>query len=153
MQTTTEVEARKRMLLGIAFGLGAALAYGSSQVVARQAVSHDTPALLGSAMGLFWGTLGFFLLSLRNLGGPATNFRRGALFFAGGGILSALGVLGLFLALERAQVVIVAPIANTNPLFTLVLAAIFLRGVESITPRVVAGALLVVSGVIVLTLG
>jgi len=147
---TSAIEARRRVILGVIFGFGASLSYGVSQVLTRQSLSDVTP-IVGSSLALFWGTLGFVLMSFRNLRAPATDFRRGALYFTAGGIFSAMGVMGLFLALERAQVVIVAPISSTNPLFTLVLAAIFLRDVEQLNLRVVAGALLVVAGVIVLT--
>ena len=73
--------------------------------------------------------------------------------FAGAGIFSTTGVLCLFLALERAPVVLVSPVANTNPLFSLIFVALLLRGVERLTPRVFLGAGLVVAGVGVLTLG
>ena len=46
---------------------------------------------------------------------------------------------------------VISPVLATNPLFTLLFASIFLRGVERITPRVVLGALLVVAGVVVLS--
>ena len=57
----------------------------------------------------------------------------------------------MFQALSRGPVVVLSPVVSTNPLFTLLFASIFLRGVERITPRVVAGALLVVGGVVVLS--
>jgi len=151
MIETAEAEARRRAALGITFGFGAALAYGVSQVLARHTVSGLATPLVGAALALTWGTLGFALITFRNLREPVANFWRGALFFATGGIFSAIGVTGLFLALERAEVVIVSPISSVNPLFTLLLAAIFLREVEELNLRVVAGSLLVVSGVIVLT--
>jgi drug/metabolite transporter (DMT)-like permease len=148
---SAEAEARRRVALGIAFGFGAALAYGISTVLARHTVSGLATPLVGAALALTWGTLGFLLMTFRNLREPAANFWRGAFYFAAGGIFSALGVTGLFLALERAQVVIVSPVSSTNPLFTLILAAIFLREVEQLNLRVVIGSLLVVGGVIVLT--
>jgi drug/metabolite transporter (DMT)-like permease len=151
MQAMTEAQARQRVLLGICFGFGAALAYGSSQVLARHTVSELAAPLVGSSLALFWGTLGFFLLTFRGLRGPNANFRLGAFYFGLAGIFSSMGVTGLFLALERAQVVIVSPVVSTNPLFTLVLAAIFLRDVERLTLRVIVGAMLVVGGVVVLS--
>ncbi|MPZ51004.1 MAG: EamA family transporter [Dehalococcoidia bacterium] len=144
-------EARRRAILGVIFGFSAALAYGVSQVLARHTVSDIAPPLVGSCLALFWGTLGCALMASRTRGAPIQDFRRGVFLFAAGGIFSAMGVTGLFIALERAPVVIVSPISSTNPLFTLVLAAIFLRDVEQLSPRVVIGAMLVVAGVVVLT--
>ena len=44
------------------------------------------------------------------------------------------------LALARGEVVVVAPVLATNPLFTLLFAFLLLRGVERITPRIVLPA-------------
>lgn len=149
----TPAQARNRTLLGVAFAFTAAAAYGSSQVLARQGVSDLAPPLVGSLVALFWGTLGFGLMAVRGLrAAPIGNFRRGVLLFGTAGIFSAIGVVLMFQALSRGEVVVVSPVLATNPLFTLVLAAVFLRGVERITPRIVVGALLVVLGVAVLSL-
>jgi drug/metabolite transporter (DMT)-like permease len=149
--TMIRARAGNQTVAGVGYGLTAAVAYGSAQVLARQGVSDLAPPLVGSLLALFWGTLGFSLFAVRNFQRPATNFRRGALFFAAAGIFSAMGVVLLFQALSRGEVVVVSPVAATNPLFTLVLAALFLRGVERITWRIVLGAVLVVAGVVVLT--
>lgn len=146
-----ETSARRTLITGIAFALAAATAYGSSQVITRQVIGDLAPPLTGTAIALFWGTLGFALMSVRGLRKEDGNFRRGAIFFICGGLFSAMGVLLMFLALARGQVVVIAPVLATNPLFTLFFAFLFLRGVERITPRIVLGALLVVSGVVVLS--
>lgn len=146
--------ARKGMLIGVGFALIAAMSYGTSQVLTRYVVSGAGVAvspLVGSFIALFWGTLGVSVLSIRGLSQPAPNFRRGALYFAAGGIFSAGGIMLLFQALSRGTVVVVSPIAATNPLFTLFFAALLLRGVERITARIVVGAVLVVIGVVVLS--
>jgi len=150
---TEDRAATRRKLAGIAFGFAAAISYGTSQVLTRSA-TDDTSPMVGALIALFFGTLGFALLSARTLvknrnGGG--NTRRGVPLVVGGGIFSACGVLLMFLALQRGEVVAVSPVLATNPLFTLVFAVVLLRGMERITLRVVAGALLVVAGVIVLS--
>jgi drug/metabolite transporter (DMT)-like permease len=149
--TATAPDSRRATLTGIAFALVAALSYGSSQVIARYAVTDLAPPLLGSSIALFWGTLGFAALSARNLGERSPAWRRGAAYFVGAGIFSSLGVTLMFTALSRGQVVILSPVLATNPLFTLLFAAVFLRGVERITRRHALGTALVVAGVIVLS--
>ena len=59
----------------------------------------------------------------------------------------------MFLAISNAPVVVVAPILAMNPLTAILFSQIFLRGMERITWRVLIGALLVVAGVIIITLG
>ena len=149
---STERATSMRRLAGVAFAFGAALAYGASQVIIRHSVEGVASPLVGSLIALACGTLGFAVVSAKNLGYSRGRMRRGAAFFAAAGIFSALGVLMMFQALGRAQVVVVSPLVATNPLFTLVFAALLLRGVERITRQIVLGALLVVAGVAVLAL-
>jgi drug/metabolite transporter (DMT)-like permease len=149
---STERTASRRTLLGVLFAFTAALSYACSQVVIRHSVEDLAPPLVGSMVALFWGTLGFMALSYRSLSEKSVYFGRGALLFAGAGFFSTLGLVGMFLALDRGEVVVVSPVLATHSLSTLVLAALFLRGVERLTPRVAIGALLVVAGVIVLSL-
>lgn len=146
-----EATPRARLLAGVGFALGAALAYGSSQVLVRQGVGDLATPLVGSMLALAWGTTGFAILAARSWAQRGERFRHGALYFAAGGIFSACGVMLMFQALSRGEVVVLSPVLSTNPLFTLVFAALFLRGVERITLRVVLGALLVVGGVVVLS--
>ncbi len=142
---------RRATLTGVAFAMIAALSYGSSQVIARHAVTDLAPPLVGSFIALFWGTLGFAIISARNLGSRSPRFWRGAAYFVGAGVFSSTGVVLMFTALSKGKVVILSPILATNPLFTLLFAAVFLRGVEQITKRHALGTALVVAGVVVLS--
>jgi len=67
------------------------------------------------------------------------------------GVAENAGVCLVIVALSLEQVSVVAPLAGTAPLFVLPLSYIFLRGVEALTGRIVAGALLIVAGVVLLT--
>ena len=46
---------------------------------------------------------------------------------------------------------VVTPLYGTSPIFTLALSFFFLRGVERLTGRVVAGTVLIVLGIYLLT--
>lgn len=139
-------------MVGVAFAVGAALAYAGSQVLTRQWVSDDASPVVGAFVALCSGTAGFALFAARSFATRGAHFGRGAKVFLGAGIFSSLGVLLLFLALERGEVVVVSPVISANPLFALLMAAVLLRGQERITLRIVAGTALVVTGVTVLTL-
>lgn len=88
------------------------------------------------------------------VGRASTAPRRGpALFwFALTGVLNGAGVLALYSALGMAPVSLVAPIAGTYPLVTLLITAVFLRE-ERITPAVVLGGALTVSSIAYLVSG
>jgi drug/metabolite transporter, DME family len=67
------------------------------------------------------------------------------------GVLENAGVLLNVLALQAGTVSVVAPLAGTMPLFVLALSPLFLRDVERINARLVAGTLLIVLGVYLIT--
>ncbi len=143
---------RRDDLLGYGFAFGSAVSYSVAQILTRHSVTDLAPSLLGSALALFWGTVAFTAIAAGSMNQQHPSFRLGALAFIGAGFFSFVGVLALFLALEREKVVVVSPISSTHPLFTLLLAAIFLRGTERVTRELLLGSLLVVVGIAVLAL-
>ncbi|MBM3344620.1 MAG: DMT family transporter [Betaproteobacteria bacterium] len=75
--------------------------------------------------------------------------RRGVIWFGLTGLFNGTAVLTLYSALETGAVSVVSPIAATYPLFTLVLNSGILRQ-ERLSARLIAGVLLMVSGVVAL---
>lgn len=75
-------------------------------------------------------------------------------YFAGSGLLTTIAMLSLMaaLGLEAGRIAIVDPLVATAPLFTLLFAAVLLRDLERVTKGVIAGAALVVVGVVLITL-
>lgn len=141
-----------RVVRGYAFALAAAMSYGASNVITRHAVTELAPPLAGSAIALAWGTLFIFMTQARVMRWSGPRIMNSLLFFAVSGIFASLGFLFSVFALKEAPVVLVTPVTSTHPLFTLLFAALLLRGLERVTPRLFLGAALVVLGVAVLTL-
>ena len=73
-------------------------------------------------------------------------------YYLSAGLAISFGMVAIYYALDLGKVVVVIPLSSISPLFTLLLAAIFLRGVEKVTLKIVLGAMLIISGVILLTL-
>ena len=69
------------------------------------------------------------------------------------GIASASGIIASFFALNIAPVVVVSPVRSINPLFALLLSYIFISRLEKITVKLIIGCILVVTGVILITVG
>ena len=67
------------------------------------------------------------------------------------GVAENAGVLLNVVALGAGAVTVVTPLVGTMPLFVLALSAIFLRDVERLGTRLVAGTLLIVLGVYLIT--
>jgi drug/metabolite transporter, DME family len=76
---------------------------------------------------------------------------RGLVYFVGAGIAENLSVFLVLVALSLGEVSVVTPLAGTAPLFVLPFTSLFLKGVETLTWRIVVGAILVVLGVFLLT--
>ncbi len=67
------------------------------------------------------------------------------------GVTENLSVLLLVFALSLGSVSVVAPLSSVSPIFVLVLSVAFLRGIEILNRRIVAGTLLIVAGVYLIT--
>lgn len=79
-------------------------------------------------------------------GSLASASKKGLFYFVLLGVANFLALTGLFFALEKGNVVVVTPIISAQPLFVLLLSAVFLRNVEQITWMMIAGAVLIVLG-------
>jgi drug/metabolite transporter (DMT)-like permease len=77
--------------------------------------------------------------------------RRGALYFVAVGLLSSVALIAQFAALTNGLVVVVSPLLGISPIFTFLLAFLFLRREERFTYRLILAVLLVVIGVVLVT--
>ena len=76
---------------------------------------------------------------------------RSLVYFVMAGVAENAGVFLLLLALSFGTVSVVAPLASVSPIFVLVLSFFFLRGIEMLNVRIIAGTLLIVAGVYLIT--
>jgi drug/metabolite transporter (DMT)-like permease len=137
----------------LAFPLGAALLAGVSHPIRRYALGlADEPLFFTAVVGLV--SLVWILVYLLVPGAaerPVWNPQALGPFVVAG-VFETLGILLVITALSVGQVVIVSPIVATSPLWILLGTWLFLRGIESLTARTVAGAICVVSGTIAISL-
>lgn len=133
-------------LAALFFPLGAAVVRAISFVWGKYGLEElDSPyfaSLVTFSVG-FLLSAGVYLL--RKRGRPARLPRKGVLWCSIGGTCTAGAILCMYTALSMGQVVIVGPLINTYPMFTLALAVAFRQ--ESLGTRIVMGVLLVVGGV------
>lgn len=142
----------------LVFPLGAAVAFGTGSVIRRFAfTSTSITPLQGAALNETAGLVGILaFLAIQN---PGLDEFRGALaaprkayaFFAGSAFLNAFALLALFEALSRGPVVVVDPLSSPTSLFAILFTFIFLRQIERVTRRLLIGALLVITGVVLIT--
>ena len=152
---TQEEIGRRDALIGYGAAIGAAACYGTLAVLGRKIALDVAPPLVANTFSMILGTLVLFAIFQAQIRADykVRPSRKGWLFVALAGCASTWGVTFWFLALGKAPAILVAPLAGTSPLFALIMALIFLRGMERVTVRTVIGTLMVITGVALITLG
>ena len=135
----------------IVLPLISATCFGIVQIIRKIGLDGMGP-VLGTAINLTAAVIAFsaVMLASGHRGIYACRGRPLALFILAG-IMENTGVLLTIVALSFGAVSVVTPLTATTPIFVLILAYFFLKGVEVITARVVAGTLLIVLGVYAIT--
>ena len=146
--------ARRQLLLGYAAALGAAASYGTLAVIGRKLVTDYASPVVVTSISMVMGTMILGAMFHRHVATDAVGApKRAWLWVALAGISATWGVGFWYLALSRAPVVLVAPVAGTHPLVSIVATHFFLKRLERVTRRTVAGAALVVIGVAFIAIG
>jgi drug/metabolite transporter (DMT)-like permease len=134
----------------------AACAYGVNAVLTRRGLGEYGSPLNAIVIALVVGVCVLAPLAVRAWRRQGEGWRperRATLFILFSGLSAILGYCANVLALSLLPVVVVAPISATYPLVTVFLVRLFLRGHEEVTWRIALGAVLVVTGVILVTVG
>jgi drug/metabolite transporter (DMT)-like permease len=132
--------------------LGAALVSAVSQTLRKQGL-NILPNPFVAAVTVTSVTLTLlivFLIATRRTGKLRIG-RESFLFFFAAALIALWAQIANFIALSRADVSVIIPLLNTTPLFTVVFSTLFLRSLETVTPRIVFGAILMVVGVVTIT--
>ena len=145
---TTGTATESRVVLGYAAALGAAFCYGAAAVIAGKIVDDYSSPMVGAAFSLLFGTLIIaFLFGKTAVADIAAAPRRALGLIGLAGVAATWGVSFWFLALDKAPVVLVAPLTGTHPLWSIALAHLFLQRMDRVTWRTAMGALMLVAGI------
>ena len=148
--------ADRRNLFGYLMGLTAGAATGASTVLAKQAVSvYDSPLAI-TTIGMLAATL-IVVPTVAIIGAGNPTVREFQWKFMGlvalSGLSTTVSIVTQIFAVQRADVVIVAPILATFPLWTLLLSHLFIARLEQITLRLTIGTFVTVAGVVAVAVG
>ena len=143
----------RRFLLGCGIGVLAGAGYGGASVLTKMIVEDHATPLTGVTFSLLFGGIAMVALAGRDMGSAMRVPRRHLAMMAISGVSSGGAVTSLFFAFNRAEVIVVSPIVAIFPLITLIISHLFLKRLERITWRLVAGTLVVVAGVIMVVIG
>lgn len=133
----------------------AAIFFGVEPVFARIGLQEGTPVFVGLAIKTLVGTIGFlsYLAYRRQLPGPSTLLNDPDIpWYAGAAAANSLFLLAYYAALEVSRVVVVVPIIQMTPMIVILLSLAFLPRLEVVTPRLVTGAGVIISGAVLITI-
>ena len=148
------VETSRSQLTGYGFGLISGICYGAWSVIAKTAIAdYHIPPLLFAAIAFSFGTVIFLPVLAFDLPRSLKSSKRAVAMFTISGLGAGVAIVALSFGLERGDVTVVSPIVSVSPLITLVLVRIFLEQLERISPRLVLGALMVVSATVLIVVG
>ena len=137
----------------LAYPLGAAFLTAISQNFRKTGLLIMPNPYVATAVTITT-SLVVFSLSLVATGQLRTTFqgdRKCLPFYGAAAVVSATAQLLGYIALSEGDVSVVVPLINTNPLFIVLFSALFLRDLETINARVAAGAVLIVTGIGLIT--
>ncbi len=137
----------------VIYPLLGALSFGVSTTLRKAGLGLVNIPLLAAAVTA--GTAALFSFTLLQLRGGRQAFklnRRSAAWLFPAGAFNTAAMLSVFFALSHGKVVIVEPLVSSNPVTTLFFTSLFLRDVESLSLRVIFGAVLTVAGTILVVL-
>jgi drug/metabolite transporter (DMT)-like permease len=132
----------------------AALLFAMKDVTVRWGLGGSGSPVLAAAIAAFTSTVEIFLINRyiykQQFALPQKQVIH---WFVGSGLFTGGSFLFMFLALNMERVSIIAPLINSYAVFVLVLAPLMARQIEKVTLRKAAGAVLVVAGIFLISVG
>lgn len=135
----------------LVYPLLSATCFGLVSILRKIGLGGAGP-IIGMALNVTTAAVAFaaFMLAARQRDAFVCRGRP-LVYFVTAGLMENVAVFMNLLALGMGTVSVVTPLYGTSPIFTLLLSFFFLRGVERLTGRVVAGTVLIVLGIYLLT--
>jgi drug/metabolite transporter (DMT)-like permease len=134
--------------IALALPLLAALCFAIGDALARSALREAPYPLFGAGVGYVAGalTLVAAFAAVPRLRKQLVLTDRGLGWFVLSGLIQSFAILTFYLALSDGEVVRIAPMIGTGPLFVLLWSFVLLRRFEIVQRTTVAGTVMVVAG-------
>ncbi|MFQ5711643.1 MAG: EamA family transporter [Candidatus Geothermarchaeales archaeon] len=139
---------------GLAFSLFASITYGLSFAVRKMGLNIYSEPIIGIALGYTMALCIYTLMvtmssSTRSI--VSVNGHAFRLFWKAG-VFQCTGWIMAFYAVMFGDVVVVNPLIDTQPLFVFLFAHLYLKELETITPKLVLGTIIVIIGVTLISI-
>ncbi len=140
----------------LVFAVGASLLAGVSTPIRKYGLTMlDYPLIVAAVTALTAFTVVLAYVAIK---GNIRNVKKidvknsSVRLFAASGLITSLAFVLNFTALSEGNVVTVAPLLQTMPLFSLLFTHMFLQHLEKVGAKIWLGTVIIVSGVLVLTM-
>jgi len=132
---------------------GASLMFAASNIFRKLGTDISPYAVLGAQSSTLFGFAAFMVYMVAKGGFRGLNVNRGNFWWlAGSGAVNAVAWIALTMSIAAGRVSVMTSIVYSYPLFSVLLARLMLRDTETLTRRVVAGCVLIVLGVVLVSL-
>ncbi len=138
----------------LVFPLSSALLIGFGSILRKMGLNVYNEPILGIAVTYLSSLCLYTLLTTisTSMRKSISMGRRSLQLFWKPGLIMGLGHLSIYYALSYGEVSTITPLMNVQPFFILLLAYVFLRELEKITPKLIVGALIIVIGASLITI-
>lgn len=137
----------------LALPVVAALLFGLEPILAKVGFAQGTPPMVGLAVKttVALGALVGYLRWRRSLAGLPARVASSLRWYVAASLAFTAFLVAFYAALDVAAVVVVIPLFQTSPLVVILLSAAFLGRLERLTARLLAGAVVVTAGAVMIT--
>jgi len=133
--------------------LGGSVLFAISNILRKLGTNLLPDPVLGAQFSTLAGLVTFVAYLAATNGFVKINVNRGnAPWLVGSGVVNAVAWIALTMAISLGRVSVMTAIVYSYPLFSVILARLFLRDTENLTRYTVAGSLLIVLGVVLVSL-
>jgi drug/metabolite transporter (DMT)-like permease len=148
-KTSSKISIRK----GLIFPFLASLTMAFSFIPRKHGLTIYNEPLLAAAIGFLSSSFFYFILSKFSLSNLQSVFsKKDVKLFWKAGVFMSLGSITTLFALSIERVSLVTPIMQTEPLFVLFFAYLFLKELEQRSPKLIMGTIIIIIGVILVSL-
>jgi drug/metabolite transporter (DMT)-like permease len=132
---------------------GASLMFAASNIFRKLGTDISPHAVLGAQSSTLFGFMTFMVYMVAKGGFGNLNINRGNIWWlTGSGVVNAVAWIALTMSIATGRVSVMTSIVYSYPLFSVLLARLMLRDTETLTRHVVAGCVLIVLGVVLVSL-
>ena len=135
------------------FPLTAAFLFAARDNLVRFGLLHIDSPIVGAAIAATTSfvTMSAIYIAFEKKQPLGTSAPRGVVLFAVAGFMNFLSYVFAYTALSMERVSLMSPLINGSSLFILPLSALFLKDVETLTPRKIGATALVILGVFLIS--